>query len=103
MQAGLRSELEIATDEMERAQRQLAALEKQREVLQQDAAASSPRAASRVTPSRAVEDSLRKELQGQVLLPSGPVCTASPNPSKLLAMLPVLAVLQSNREHPSGL
>ena len=53
---------------MERAQRQLAALEKQREVLQQDAAATSPRAASRVTPSRAVEDSLRKELQGQVIV-----------------------------------
>lgn len=66
-QAGLRSELEIATDEMERAQRQLAALEKQREVLQQGSAAASPRAAvSAPTASSALEDSLRKELQSQV-------------------------------------
>ena len=70
-QAGLRSELEIATDEMERAQRQLAALEKQREVLQQGSAAASPRAAvSAPMASSALEDSLRKELQSQVCSPN---------------------------------
>ena len=67
LQAGLRSELEIATDEMERAQRQLAALEKQREVLQQGSTAASPRVAvSTTTASSALEDSLRRELQSQV-------------------------------------
>lgn len=66
VQAGLRSELDIATDEMERAQRQLAALEKQREVLQQGSAAASPRAAPAATANSALEDSLRKELQTQV-------------------------------------
>ena len=70
VQAGLRSELDIATDEMERAQRQLAALEKQREVLQQGSAAASPRAAPAATAISALEDSLRKELQSQV----GSVC-----------------------------
>lgn len=62
-QAGLRSELEIATDEMEKAQQRLAALEREKAVLQ---GTSSPQVASTTAPNKVVEDSLRNELQNQV-------------------------------------
>ena len=65
-QAGLRSELEIATDEMEKAQQRLAALEREKEVLQAAASPTAAQAAARATPNKLVEDSLRNELQNQV-------------------------------------
>ena len=65
-QAGLRSELEIATDEMEKAQQRLAALEREKEGLQGTHSPTASQAASRVTPSKLVEESLRNELQNQV-------------------------------------
>ena len=65
-QAGLRSELEIATDEMERAQQRLAALEREKEVLQGTTSPTASQAASRAAPNKLVEESLRNELQNQV-------------------------------------
>lgn len=65
-EAGLRSELEIASDEMEQAQQRLATLEKEKEVLLQGT--SSPTAAQaimRTAPNKLVEESLRHELQNQ--------------------------------------
>ena len=67
VQAGLRSELEVATDEMERAQQRLATLEKEREVLLQGSTSvNAAQAAMRAAPNKIVEDSLRNELQNQV-------------------------------------
>ena len=65
-QAGLRSELEVATDEMEKAQQRLAALEKEKEVLQGPTSPTASQAASRPAPNKLVEESLRNELQNQV-------------------------------------
>ena len=65
-QAGLRSELEIATDEMEKAQQRLAALEKEKEVLQGATSPTASQAAFRAAPNKLVEESLRNELQNQV-------------------------------------
>lgn len=65
----MRSELEIASDEMEQAQQRLATLEKEKEVLLQGT--SSPTAAQaimRTAPNKLVEESLRHELQNQVSL-----------------------------------
>lgn len=83
---------------MERAQRQSATLEKQREVLQQSNAAASPRAAPHPAPSSALEDSLRKELQAQVLsLDLGILCRYVTS-----AVLQLCLVL-SNVQYPAAL
>ena len=68
----MRSELEVATDEMERAQQRLATLEKERETLLQGAASvDAAQAIVRAAPNKVIEDSLRNELQNQVcFLPS---------------------------------
>jgi len=68
-QAGLRSELEIATDEMERAQHRLATLEREKDVLLQGTSSpTAAQAAMRSAPNKLVEESLRKELQNQVCI-----------------------------------
>ncbi|KAL3131491.1 hypothetical protein ABBQ38_007797 [Trebouxia sp. C0009 RCD-2024] len=64
-QAGLRSELEIATDEMEKAQQRLAALEREKAVLQDTTSLTASLVASKAAPNNTVEESLRKELQNQ--------------------------------------
>lgn len=65
-QAGLRSELEIATDEMEKAQQRLAALQREKAVLQDTTFLMASSVASKAAPNNAVEESLRKELRNQV-------------------------------------
>ncbi len=64
-QAGLRSELEIATDEMEKAQQRLAGLEREKAILQ-GATSLAASSVSTAAPNKAVEESLRKELQNLV-------------------------------------
>ncbi|KAL3136045.1 hypothetical protein ABBQ32_007079 [Trebouxia sp. C0010 RCD-2024] len=64
-QAGLRSELEIATDEMEKAQQRLAALQREKAVLQDTTFLMASSVASKAAPNNAVEESLRKELRNQ--------------------------------------
>ena len=65
VQAGLRSELEIATDEMERAQQRLATLEREKDILLQGSPTAA-QAANKAPPNKLVEESLRNELQNQV-------------------------------------
>ncbi len=68
VQAGLRSELEIATDEMERAQQRLATLEREKDILVQGTSSpTAAQAANKAPPNKLVEESLRNELQNQVL------------------------------------
>ncbi len=67
VQAGLRSELEIATDEMERAQQRLATLEREKDTLLQGTSSpTAAQAANKAPSNKLVEESLRKELQNQV-------------------------------------
>ena len=67
VQAGLRSELEIATDEMERAQQRLATLEREKDILLQGTSSpTAAQAANKAPPNKLVEESLRNELQNQV-------------------------------------
>lgn len=68
VQAGLRSELEIATDEMERAQQRLATLEREKDILLQGTSSpTAAQAANKAPQNKLVEESLRAELQNQVL------------------------------------
>jgi hypothetical protein len=68
VQAGLRSELEIATDEMERAQQRLATLEREKDILLQGTSSpTAAQAANKAPANKLVEESLRNELQNQVL------------------------------------
>lgn len=64
-QAGLRFELEIATDKMEKAQQRLATLQREK-VLQGTTSPIGSQAASRAAPNKLVEENLRSELQKQV-------------------------------------
>ena len=78
-QAGLRSELEIATDEMEKAQQRLAALEREREALQGSPSPTAPQPPARTSPNKLVEESLRNELHNQVQVNSiTPFSASSP-------------------------
>lgn len=76
-QAGLRSELEIATDEMEKAQQRLAALEREKEVLQGTTSPKATQVTPRAAPNKLVEESLRNELQSQVCFTLSSCCVNS--------------------------
>lgn len=73
-QAGLRSELEIATDEMEKAQHRLAALEREKEALQGTTSPTASQTTSNGASNKLVEESLRNELQNQVCGSSSTWC-----------------------------
>ncbi len=79
MQAGLRSELEIATDEMERAQQRLATLEREKDILVQGTSSpTAAQAAKKAPANKLVEESLRNELQNQVFFaPIKTFCNAN--------------------------
>ncbi|KAL0022630.1 hypothetical protein WJX77_011900 [Trebouxia sp. C0004] len=65
-EAGLRSELEIATDEMERAQQRLTTLEREKDILLQGSSSpTAAQAANKAPSNKLVEESLRNELQNQ--------------------------------------
>ena len=78
-QAGLRSELDIATDEMEKAQQRLAALEREKEVLQGTTSPTASQAFSEAAPNKLVEESLRSELKNQVSFKSSSCCDSCTN------------------------